>query len=326
MNTFFGQHGRPETGWLAGEIVCPQIEELVRDYDQSMRDGAEASVRNPLRLISRDRDGLVEKHPFFEEVHRAAIRILLPVLDDLAKKESSDHKPGEKLARALSIAQKALLSPLRQAMQEIDDEQPGGLAAGPEAQPELMVVPPRVILREGEERMLSVRIAGEVGLPFTAEVSTGSPQDLVEVYAISHEFNKHPRLDAVTSTFGVRAGLELGDTQLTVSAGDYTAYVSVSVSPEPSVPDTPITDLGFERSTFRVAPEKARNLRLLAPVDWAGESIQMKVLAGPVTLAKDSLVLKASDDGRSAECTVHVAAAKPRSTGEFVESGGCGVV
>lgn len=310
MNTLFGQHGRPESGWLAGELVCPQIEELVRQYDDGNDDGEEASAENPLRLVSRDRDGLVETHPFYQELSAAVIRVLLPVLDELAKNETSGHKPGDKLARALSVAQKALLSPLRQAMQEIDEEPPVGPGVGPEVQPELMVVPPRLILRVGEERTLSVRIAGEEGLAFTAEVSAGSPQDVVEVHSISHEFKKHPRLDAVTSTFGIRAGSELGDTQITVTAGERTAFVSVSVAPEPDVPDTPITELTFERGTYRVAPEKARNLRILAPVEWAGEAVQIEVPTGPVTLPNSTCMLKASDDGRSAECTVRVVATK----------------
>ncbi len=310
MNTLFGQHGRPESGWIAGDLTCPQIEDLVRSYDDNAQSGKAATSRNPLRLVSRDRDGLVQQHPFFERLTQAVANELLPVLDSLAKREAADHKPGDKLAQALSVAQKALLSPLRQALEEIDEEQPDGPGGGADAIPDLLIVPPRLVLHAGEERTLSVRFAGDAGVPFTAEISVGAPADLIDIVSVSTDFKPHPRLDAVTSTFSVRAGSELGDTQITVTAGSWTAFASVSVIPPSSIPETPVTDLSFERETYRVAPEKARNLRLIAPVDWAGESIHVVHLGGPAVLTKDEFVLKAGEDGRCSECTVRVQAGK----------------
>jgi hypothetical protein len=316
MNTLFHYHGRPESSWLAGEVKCPQIETLVRDFDERQEREQDPVAANPLRLVSRDRDGLVEDHPFFKALEKSTSRELLPILDDLATKESSDHKPGAKLQQAFSVAKTALASDLNRAIREIDEEEPAGGGGNSENEAPLVVIPPRLMLHEGAERTLSVRIKDGVPPAFTVERAPDA-EDLVAVVAQSSEFKSHPRLEAQTATFMVRAGLSHGDTRLIVEAGGHSAPVNISVVPEAESPDEVVHELKFEKKSYRVAPKRARNVRLLAPAEWEGESVRISHHMGPQLTLTDQYVFKASPDGAAAECSVRVQAEEQLGTAKI---------
>lgn len=303
-NTLFAFNGRPESGWLAGEVVSPQIEDLVRAFD-----GEGATATNPQRLVARDRDGLVREHPFFVELQRQCSLKLLPELERLATDGARARRPGEKLNRAFAAAQQALSMQMREMLREIDDAEPIGPRPAPGRTPAIAVIPPKLVLHPGEERTLTVRLAGTSPPAFETEIVRCSPAGLVEITQSGDVPRRHPRLDAFNSSVRVRAGTELGEAQLRARAGQSVAYAELLVVEPADANTTEITALEFERQHYSLGPERARNLLLRAPL--ADLDTPVQIIADPSKVSfPDQLTMQPSSDGRRAEAIVRIEAHK----------------
>lgn len=72
---------------LWGHASVPAIDELIRDFDDAEEAGETPDERNPIRLVRRDRKGLVAKkdHPFVGALYKVLEQALEPHLEKMKK-------------------------------------------------------------------------------------------------------------------------------------------------------------------------------------------------------------------------------------------------
>ena len=75
-NTFFGETAA-ETSWIRGILDCTHLDTLIRDYDTTQGEDR----NNPIRILSRTRDGLISEHPFTQALGSAVLLELVPILE-----------------------------------------------------------------------------------------------------------------------------------------------------------------------------------------------------------------------------------------------------
>lgn len=150
MNTMFSLSGHG-VGLIRGTLTCPHIDRLIREYDEDTVHPPE----NPMRLVRRDRDGLVEDHPFYRALMQAVIEELKPILDALEPR--SAVRGGSRLRQDLNRAAR-LLSEMMQ--KDIDDLEGGGELGGLQPTPDspIVVIPPTLKARVGTTRTLTILI------------------------------------------------------------------------------------------------------------------------------------------------------------------------
>jgi hypothetical protein len=304
-NTLFAATGRPESGWLAGRLTAPELEDLIRGFD----DGA-ITEKNPSRLLERDRDGLQKEHPYYRALQVAVMAVLDPILNDLATEEGGSRKQGDKLSRAFQTAREAIRTELGEIIKEIDED-PSIVGPGPGTPGPLQVIPGRLLIGPGETRTLTVRLTGETEPAAAVEVVVRG--DAVAVGTPS-AWSEHLRLPAWTCTLTVTGGGKEGESTVEARVGGVTAEGTVIVVDRPDKPlPEPPTTLEFEHAKASVAPQRARNLLLRAPLESGVFDVEIAAIGVPV--GHPTLVqMHPEKDGRWLQSVVRVEARK--ATGE----------
>ena len=300
-NTLFGLDGRPEASQIAGELVAPQIELLIREFDGLHR-GAEAPTSNAIRLVSRDRDGLVKEHGFYKAMRQAVLSALLPLLNEMAAKRLRERKPGEKLRNAFDAARIALAKQVNEVLSELEDDPAGPGFRGP-VLADLAIIPPRLVIKPGEERTVTLRMAGDQGKPYTAKITSDGEGQVVAVIDASQVFKPHARLDAVSAVIRIKAADSFGEAQLHVSNGDAVATAEISVVAPGEEVEPDVAELEFERNDYKVAPSRKRHLVLRGPIALA-ESLCTVHLEGQGEILSDTVTLVPSPNGRYSTATI----------------------
>ncbi len=317
-NTLFSMEGRPEASVIAGEVNAPEIEELVRQFDAAGEDAAAGSTDNAIRLVARDREQLAREHPYFKALRDAVLKELLPVLDAMAAERAADRKPGDKLNKAFAAARIALARELQSIISEIDEEELEGPGSEGENVSDLAIIPPRLILHPGEERSLTVRLAGVEGRPYSATAVHDSGPEVVEVVSASQEFSPHPRLAAVNTTIRVKAGSAVGDARVVVRCGELVAEASITVMGKSDGSGNAIDVFEFERQQYVVAPERHRNLVVRGPITLLEQTVKISH-TGVGALVTQDAVLKPAASGRHCEARVRFSALADAGTA-FLEA------
>ena len=273
-NTLFAASGRPESGWLAGRLVVPELEDLIRSFDEG-----EITEKNPSRLLERDRDGLQKEHPYYRALQIAVMAVLDPILNDLASEEGGSRKQGDRLSRAFQTAREAVRSELGEIIKEIDED-PAIVGPGPIAEAPLQVIPARIVLAPGETGTLTVRITGEEK---PAEAVDVILRDDRVTAGVPSAWAEHPRLAAWSCTVAVTGGGKEGECIVEARVGRNRAEATVIVVDRPDKPlPAPPSGLEFEHPKARVAPLRARNLLLRAPLDFALSEVEIAAIGVPV--------------------------------------------
>lgn len=305
QNTLFAAAGRPESGWISGRVTVPELEDLIRESDKGV-----VTEQNPSRLLARDRDGLQKEHPFFRALQNAVMSVLDPILNDLASKEGGSRKQGEQLSKAFQTARAAIRSELGEIIKEIDED-PTIVGPGPGASGPLQFIPARILIAPGETRTLTLRFAGE-DAPTAADVELVVRGDAVTVGAPS-EWSEHPRLPAWSCTVPVTGGADEGESKVEARVGGLTAESTLVVVDADTPLADPPTGLEFEHAKAHVAPQRARNLLLKAPLESGISDVEVGVAGVPVG-HPERVQLNAEKDGRWLQAVVRIEARK--ATGE----------
>ena len=279
MNTMFGQSGG-STHVVHGVLTCPMIDELIRAFGREDQE----DERNPMRLVSRSRDGLEETHPFMRALTAAVLQTLKPILEALEPKSKEAGSP--ELRRDLTALSQLLAEEMKS---DLDDEDDNGVGDNlPTAANPIIVIPPVLKARLGSKRTLTVLVyeGSAAASGIQAAVSSGifctigTPTSLV----------KHP-VFAETLVCQVRLEmLQIGSTTVVVSAvsdpkvnGSSTIVID-DFEPEETEP----TELEWKNTTMSVTTGKTRSLLLRAPIELApsGE------LEAVVTLESENIRLE----------------------------------
>ena len=249
-------------GHFFGTVDVPGISELIREHDRLEELREEPPPSNPIRLIKRDRSGLVARrdHPFVDALYKAIEQVLEPHVERLRKElqSAAGQNVGEELQRRLNEAGRVISKYLRD---EVASE--GGGQDGSNPPLGLSIVPSTRIVLPSTRASVTVRYRSrDVQQTPVARVSyqefdqedprTGT---LVLEQRTNGYFSKsirlEPRPDGST-------------TGLTVSLDN--DAVSGEVRWEETDADS-VDRLQFEHAHNTVGEGGLRRLRLLAPFD-----------------------------------------------------------
>ncbi len=262
-NTFFGE-GAPETSWIRGFLECPHIDELIRSFEDTQG----ADPKNPIRLVRRDRDGLVGDHPFTEALVSAALLVLTPILEELKPPKDSTGG-GKELREDLQSACRDLDELLRAALDLIDDEPHKGGTAPTTANP-LILIPPRLKLSPNSKRSLTVLIH-DPAFPDGVDLAASSSHPGCVVVGSITEPNAHDIYpDTSIATLRIESK-QNGEATIVLidKSTEHSASSEVIVQENVIEPDLPPETLEWRNEKMSVTVGKERSLRLRAPIDLA---------------------------------------------------------
>ncbi len=273
--TLFRFENDPYAEWFSGELVCPYIDRLIREYDdEQQRDpnSPKHSDRNPIRLLDPERDGLIKEHPFtralFEEAERC-LKILIE-REKAAAKESEREISSDRVRKRLNDLAKRAARFIEDKFRELDEELPKGPGAVFDNYPEGLTIIPsnEYSLKHGERKTFSVIVKAAHQLPDSTSVTVMSDNPGVitrsPIVPLRVE-DENRRLGRCTF---VLEGVELGSQAfVSASTNGYQNVVRVEVVAPPEVPFTPPPGLSFEKGEYEVALRKRKHAVLWLNVE-----------------------------------------------------------
>lgn len=303
-NSFLHLTRRPEAGWFCGKLDAPEIHDLARSIDLV----TEGNVLNPTRIVSRQRDGLVQNHPYFRALAGELDKILKPLFDAMAEEEGAQRKESQQLRKKFDAISQVLAKTLQDILNENDAGELPTTSDEDGLNNSLVIIPPRRIFKVGETISLTLRAPKYLLLEEIAillEVSTGEFELGRKMFEIS-KWNLHPRLDCFQKTIQVTA-LSKGMGKIIAHQANSRAECElIAVHFEPVHEEEPLM-IEFVPDSVKVAPGKGKNLLIKGPLHNVGERIKLFSNNSKLALP-DSVILKASKSGKSAEAYVYAKA------------------
>lgn len=278
--SLFGFEGNPAALAFLGSLVCPYIDELANEYDNRDERGERHPDTNPMPIISRQRDGLMEDHPFRQALALEIEKALAPLIASREKRqrEQSAAVETERTKKLFADLNRVAAEFLRDAAKEDEIELPPVGSHGVST-PSLILVPSGLELSPGEDRTVSV-FADKTGLQTGDEVTLScEPPDVVSLSTTSLRLTPNLRRpDVLSATVKIHAGPSLGITLITATLATRTADCAVEVVRSVTPPQpVPPTTFEFEHQTYTLTLGKKRTLRLRAPVGQASDGDVLRV-------------------------------------------------
>ncbi len=254
-------------GRLFGAVDVPAINELIRQYDDCIEAGQSPPHDNPIRLVRRDRYGLVDRgdHPFVDALYKAIEEALQPHLERL--RQEAERGAGVRQSDSQRRRFDRVSRVLNEYLEETDEE--GGGGGGHLPEPGLTVIPALRVVEPGETGRVSIRYRPNEPLdePPTATVRLTDEEgehDPVELQMTA-------RADGVYFTATHRSpGREEGAvTELAVSVA---GIVGDGLIEWRLVQDSePVESIQFDSASYSVRDGARRMARLLAPWDLVAD-------------------------------------------------------
>ena len=303
-NSFLHYTSRPEAGWFCGTLDAPEIHDLAKSYDDV--DGK--TDLNPTRLVSRQRSGLIERHPYYRALCAAIEPELRPLFDEMAEIEGASRKEGAELRNRFDSITETMAKTLQNLM---DNDELGEIPTDSENDQlgvELSIIPPARLVRIGESVVFTVRSPNDFPYESLRAAVEGN-NDLVEIGSLdSNNWRKHPRLLAHDNNVTIKA-LKEGTITLAVSNTSARATSKITIV-NYEIPEIPIPkELQFERDKYSVSPEKAKKLILRAPLERSGEECGIETSEKFIEY-RDRVLLRPHSSGLFSEGHLFVKAGK----------------
>lgn len=301
-NSFLHLSKRPEAGWFCGRLDAPEIHDLARSIDTDKN----ASELNPTRIVSRQRDGLVQNHPYFRALGSEVEKVLKPLFDAMAEEEGAQRKEGDKLRKRFDALSQVLANTLQEILDEADAGELPTSSDDDGSNFSLSIIPPRRVIKIGEIVSLTVRAPESFDFESIkyALFSESSSFEIVDTAKAS--WSKHPRLPVKQRTIRVQANSR-GTGILSAIASDVRAECElIAVAFEPVTEYEP-DSLVFDPIHVKVAPTKAKNLILRGPLEYVGEAIEIQSSISGL-LVPSQVRFKSSKSGKSAEILIRAVA------------------
>jgi hypothetical protein len=309
-NGFLILDGRPESGWFSGRLDAPEIHDLARAIDKDV----DAYPKNPTRVVSRQRDGLVRSHPFYRALAGAVNGYLKPIFDEVANEEGANKKEGQALRKRLDALEQALGKALQDLLDETDlGDIPAENNPDQDSQ-DLQFIPPRKIVAVGDTPSLTIR--APKNLDVTQIVFTVSQSKKV-ISLKNHDassliWNEHPRLPVKQTAIQV-FGEDVGLASITAVIGEQSAsceIIGAKILPAIEViPD----QIAFENRKATIAPTRKRRLLVTAPIEFVGEIVELSSNNGFISV-NSRVKLSASATGMIAQSVVIASAGSELGT------------
>lgn len=283
-----------EFGWLHGRLTCTYIDRLIRSFDEEKTHTEE----NPDRLLRRDRDGLEKNHPFYKALKSSVLDVIQPILTELQPKKDKISGSDE-LKEDLNKAAKQLASLLKSDLARLDEEEARG-GSQPTTTHPILLIPPIIRIPNSKKRFISCLVNSKLlndGINVMATISNDAVASLVSQQII---FRPHSRFESTSVGAIQLEGLSLGETTLTVTAGEAYATTQILVVDEIHVDDNPPTELTWNSKNISATLNKPRTILLRAPLEMATNSVltaQIEADGLEVEVVEPSLNLEVSENG-----------------------------
>lgn len=301
-NSFLHLSKRPEAGWFCGRLDAPEIHDLARSIDTDKN----ASELNPTRIVSRQRDGLVQNHPYFRALGSEVEKVLKPLFDAMAAEEGAQRKEGDKLRKRFDALSQVLANTLQEILDEADAGELPTSSDDDGSNFALAIIPPRRVIKIGETVSLTVRAPETFDFDSIKFALSSESTSFEIVDAGKVVWNKHPRLPVQQRTIRVLAKSR-GTGTLSAFSGDVRAECElIAVAFEP-VTEVEPESLIFDPFHVKVAPTKAKNLILRGPLEYVGEVVQVQSSIGGLEVPTQ-VRFKSSKSGKSAEILIRALA------------------
>lgn len=253
---------------LSGHASVPGIGELIREFDDAEEAGSPGDPRNPLRLVRRDRHGLVSRkdHPFVEALYSVLESALEPHLERLRKEsEETVGRIDEQTRRKWNRAGAALAKLMEEEEGEGEGWEGRLPPIGLTLVPQVRVVEPeanaRVLIRYRPAVETLVSSNPQITIVETDENNV-TVKDIVEL---------RDRRGFFSGTYMVSGqGRVAGEVvHLEAKIGDEksSSWVEWRERTEPT-----IDRLQFQHATFLIKDGQERHVTLLAPWDLVAEN------------------------------------------------------
>ena len=277
-NTFLDLKARPEIGWFAGELICPEIGELNRQFDENEnnRDSVDLKKveKNPIRLAKKSRDGLDRKHPYYRSLTIVFNEHLKPLMDAIAKEEIGEKTISEDLQKKLDDVSRSLAQLLQDTLDEEDLEGNFDGGSGPEDS-EILIVPPVKIIEMGSIGTLSVWIPSNGFDANSVNVAIIDSNNFkITNLANGLNFDLHPTRPVYRSSIKVEA-FGFGSTELVLTYKGESIRAKLQCTPETPDPTLMIEEVVWEKDQNYLAPMRRRALKLFAPASMHKETISI---------------------------------------------------
>lgn len=249
---------------LWGRASVPGIGELIRSFDDAEEAGETPDARNPIRLVRRDRRGLVSKkdHPFVRALYEVLERALQPHIEKLRKAaEDAVGRIDEDTRRRWNAAGSALAKLM-------EEEEGAGEGAEGRPPPVGLSLIPQVRIVEPES---NARVSVRYRPPKTARPTTETPVvRILQTDENNDRSEEDIRLESRGSYFSttytvVGTGRKDGAVvELTARIGteQKTSLVEWTHRPDPE-----IDHLMFQHASFLVKDGQERRITLWSPWD-----------------------------------------------------------
>ena len=272
-NTLFRFEGKPYSGCFSGRLECPYIDELARDYDGRIQQGSGRTDQNPIPIITRDRDGLEDEHPFVKALAAAVESHLEPLIrqeEMQGKKDAARESP--RMRRTLDELGRDLGKLINEDLRELDAE---GISGGGDGAEDflLRIIPEEIVMYMGEDKTVSVLVARQLGTT-EVEVEFDAEGVVALLNGPAIPLTDHPRRDGyLIGRFKLRPLIEDDETYLVIRAGDEEVGALVEVRPERFDPEPePPESLRFERDRYHLTQGKRRRLTIQAPIEIVNDA------------------------------------------------------
>lgn len=264
MNTSFGLVGTG-VGFITGVVECPNIDELIRQYDVHESSGI-PDPSNPVRMITRDRNGLAENHPFVKALTVAVLEKLKPIVDSLEPKPSDTG--GTELKKDLDRLARMLGELMKQDLDEGDDDVSitGNL---PTIDRPIVVIPPISRGAIGSNKSFTILIyKAFAGNGVTLQLNNEN----CSVLLVPTQPTAHSIFENIMVAHA-RVGLKvLGSTRATFTANSdnsVSGAAEILVHNDPTPEEVPPAEFMWKNSAMSVTVGKERTLTLMAPIEVA---------------------------------------------------------
>ncbi len=283
-NTLFNLDRKVGSGYLRGWLSCPYIDDLIRDFDDRQETGRAPTGENPIRLVSRSRDGLHDEHPFVRKLRALFSEELIPLIQDLAKRHAGERPLGDAIQERLDETAREFARLLADDLAELEVDEGNG-SGGDEAP--LKIIPGRVLVRPGEKKTLTVHIRPSLipdGWADDLNAITDTPT-IVSIDGEPDPPEPHPdNPEVLVSRVRVLAAPTEGNAIIRVSAGSTHDSCTVTVDSTVQPPPPPPEDLEFSHSHYNLRLGRRRSIEVRAPLDLVvalGAKLQLSLDGDP---------------------------------------------
>lgn len=323
-STLFSFEGNTYALAFTGFVRCDDIDKIAREYDDRAEKRLPHSVDNPLPIISRRRDGLMEEHPLYQALKRYVESELGPLVAAREKRVRELHKAVEntRTSRLLSQLAREAARFMQEAAEEEELDVPP-VSTGGEPAAALAIIPDAISIPIGSQRTVTV-MAAKVGLGEDPEVELGfAPPGIVEGSAAKLKLGPSRRRDDVmTATLRITARSPHGATLLRAKLGMREADCAIEVV-EPSQAPEPIAPYGleFERKHYRLVLNKPKAIRIRAPLGSYSEGAVITVTSDTRRIAildGGTTILKSRPSDLAMEGKVRVEGRSERERGTLM--------